>query len=62
MVVFNLVPAFLNATFRTWAFLTKGLQEAQSLLEEVPFDLVWQPLQIIEVFLEIQDTVRAIER
>eukprot|EP00026_Physarum_polycephalum_P004492 Phypoly_transcript_04513.p1 GENE.Phypoly_transcript_04513~~Phypoly_transcript_04513.p1 ORF type:complete len:525 (+),score=68.74 Phypoly_transcript_04513:106-1680(+) len=56
VVVFNLVPVFLNATFRTWAFLVQGLREVHRLLEEkykISFVLLkGEPHETISKFVE----------
>lgn len=50
VVLFNLLPSFLNATYRHFLFMVKGLEEVQETLHEVWF-LVHQ-LGVYIIFLK----------
>lgn len=55
VIIFNLVPSFLGATYRHYHFLLKGLTEVQSRCSElnIPFKLIiGNPIETIPLFLD----------
>ncbi|MGD8307306.1 MAG: deoxyribodipyrimidine photo-lyase, partial [Ignavibacteria bacterium] len=58
LVVFSLVPEFLNASFRQYDFMLKGLMEVEAELKKlnIPFRmLIGNPLSVIPEFLYKQN-------